>query len=51
MVTGEVVEGNPVSRGGACGRDQHLADIVWGGTTEEAGHRDHAPHFTGLDVA
>ena len=50
-VTRVVEEGDSVSGGGACGRDQQLGAVVGGGATEEAGLRDHAPHFTGLDVA
>lgn len=51
MVTRVVEEGNSIARGGACGRDQRLCDIIGGGATEEASLRDHAPHLTGFDVA
>lgn len=50
-ITGVAEEGNSVSRGRACGRSQQLNAVTEGGATEEAGLRDDALQFTGLNIA
>lgn len=51
MVTRVVEESDSVSGDGACGRGQELNDIIRVRAPKEAGLRDHALQFTGLDVA